>query len=115
MSALPPKSDIVRPQQRVFLFDHLIGCSKQRRWDLETKRLGSFAVNGRLEFGWLLYRQITWLGALQNLIHGCSAAAERIRPIRSIGHQTTSLDRLLAKNELGRLFVSAKSMTSFLC
>ena len=51
-------------QQRVSLFDHLVGGSKQRHWDLETERLGSFEVNGKLEFGWLFYRQITWLGAL---------------------------------------------------
>jgi hypothetical protein len=71
-------------QQRVLLFNHLVGRSEQRRWDPKTERLGSFEIDGKLEFGWLLYRQITWLGALQNLVHGCGAAAERIRPIRSM-------------------------------
>ena len=79
------KTGPIASQQRVLLFDHLIGRSEQRRWDLKTERLGSFEINGKLEFGWLLYRQITWLGALQNLVHGCSAAADRSARNRQAG------------------------------
>jgi hypothetical protein len=64
-ATLSAKTGPSASQQGVLLFDHLIGRSKQRRWDLKTERLGSFEINGKLEFGWLLYRQITWLGALQ--------------------------------------------------
>ena len=39
---------------RLLSFDHLVGVGEQQRWDRETKRLGGFQVDHRLELGRLL-------------------------------------------------------------
>src|ERR1700720_2366683 len=59
MSALPPKADIARrplacplsaisgceqSQQKVPLFDHLVGAGEHSRRDIEAERLGRFEV-----------------------------------------------------------------------
>jgi hypothetical protein len=46
------------------LFDDLVGAGKDRRRHGEAQHLGRLAVDDQLEFGWLLDRQISRLGAV---------------------------------------------------
>jgi hypothetical protein len=45
-------------------FDHLVGEGEQCRWNFQAERLSRSEVDHKLEFGWLLDRQIAGLGAL---------------------------------------------------
>jgi hypothetical protein len=77
MSALPPNADILaRPSDVCFvpkrkwlaLFDHLVGASGNPNRRFEAKRFGSFEVNGKFEFGWLLDLQVRRLGAFEDAV-----------------------------------------------
>jgi hypothetical protein len=57
-----------RPSEKRSLLDHLVGANNQFRRNLETKRFSGLEVDGKREFGGLLYGKIRRLGAFQNLI-----------------------------------------------
>jgi len=42
-------------------FDHLVGAGEQRRRHLETQRFGGGQIDGEIEFGRLLDRNVSWL------------------------------------------------------
>src|SRR6266550_7507240 len=46
------------PQQPASLFDHLVGASRQRRRQFESKSFGGLEDDRELVFRWLLKRQI---------------------------------------------------------
>jgi hypothetical protein len=46
--------------------DYLVGAGLQRERDSNTQRLGGFEVDGELEFGWLLDRQVGRHGTFEN-------------------------------------------------
>src|SRR5215831_16045642 len=48
-------------------FDDLIGKLLEVRWHIDTDCLGSFEVDHEIEPLRLLYRQLAWLGTVQNL------------------------------------------------
>src|SRR5262245_604526 len=48
--------------------DHLIRPQQQRRRDGEVERFSGLEVDHQLELGGLLDREVTWLGAPQNLV-----------------------------------------------
>ena len=55
------------PQRRAFLFDHFIGPQYKPGRDLVTDRLSSPEVNDKFKTCRLLDRNISWLGATENL------------------------------------------------
>src|SRR5215469_16835659 len=69
------------------LFNHLVSDAKQSRREAEAECLGGFEVDYQLEFGWLLDRQIGWLGAFENAIDVPCRVAEFFGAIISIGNQ----------------------------
>src|SRR6185312_15913048 len=62
-----PNWQLPRPIQPVRLFDHLVGAQQDGGWDLDAKCPGGGEIDGQLEPGWLLDRQVGGLGALENL------------------------------------------------
>jgi hypothetical protein len=44
-------------QQKLSLFDHLLGSGKQRLWNAETERFGGLEIDDQLDLDGLLDRQ----------------------------------------------------------
>src|SRR5439155_4418206 len=57
----------VRARWRRGSFDDLVGAGEDRRRDRQAERRGSLEIDDQLECGWLLHRQIGWLGTLEDL------------------------------------------------
>ena len=57
-----------RPVQASPSFDHLVREREQRRRHLEAERSSRSDIDGQLEFGWCLCRQITRIGTFQDAI-----------------------------------------------
>jgi len=43
-------------QQIASLFDHHVGAGEQRRWHVNSERLGSLHIDDQFEMGWLFDR-----------------------------------------------------------
>jgi hypothetical protein len=61
-----PFSTICSAAQTESLFDYLVGAAQQCERDGETERLGRLEVDCKVDFGGLLYRQVSRLRALEN-------------------------------------------------
>ena len=82
MSALPPKADIGTQSRNVRfvpkadipgiwagqLINHFRRLNENRRWHTEIEQLGGLEINDELETGRLLYRQVSWPLASQDLV-----------------------------------------------
>ena len=56
-------------------------------------------IDGEVEFGRLLDRDIAGLSATQNLVDDFGGAPEHIREVWSVGHQNTGLDKLAGADD----------------
>src|SRR4029453_19319551 len=70
--------------------DDLLRLEEQHRRDGQTHGLGSLEVDDQLELHGLLYRNVAWLGAFQDLVDVESGTPVHVRKARSIGHETSS-------------------------
>src|ERR1700761_455651 len=77
-SGVVRSTDVAKPAQLVrfvpiseltILFDHLVGTSKQRRWQFEAKRFRCPQVDHQFELGRYLNWQFIRLRASKNAIH----------------------------------------------
>ena len=97
MSAYAPnsgtKADVTggrrraRRRHRAVSFDHLVGKLLQLQGYLKAKRLSGREVDNQIELLWPLYRQVIWLGTVQNLSNIFPASSKhvcQIRPIRVV-------------------------------
>jgi hypothetical protein len=75
-------------QQRLALFDHLVGGGDQRLRECQAQRLSRLEVENKIELCGLFDGQIRWLRALQYLVHICCAASKEIGLACTIRHQT---------------------------
>ena len=80
-------------QQKLALFDHLVGTAEQRDWEGDAERLGSLEVKDQLDFRRLLDWQIGRLFTLQNSTSIDADQTVRIGKTASIAHQATSRDK----------------------
>ena len=64
------------------LFDHLIRPRQHVRRNRQTDLLGGFQIDDELELFRLLHRQVSRLGAFQNLVHICGGAAVQVEIVR---------------------------------
>jgi hypothetical protein len=58
-----------------FSLDHLVGAQQERLRNGEPERLGGLEIDGQIELRGLLHRQVSRLGALQDLVHIDGATA----------------------------------------
>ena len=85
----PPLCAISDHMQRSnSLLDHLASEREQLVWNRETKCLGRGQIDGEIELDWLLDRDVGGLCPAQNLVDEFGGAAEQVRYVCSIGHQT---------------------------
>src|SRR5215207_2546264 len=71
--------------------EHLGGLEQDVVGDGEAKRLGSLEIDDKLEFPWLLDRQIGGFGALEDSIHVVGSPTIVGETARPIGKQGTDL------------------------
>src|SRR5262245_29385407 len=86
MSALCQKRTNA-PQQKVPLFDHLVGAGEERRRHFNAQRLGGLEVDHQLEFRRLFNRQLGSLCSIENLDNERRRAPAQVRDIRAVRDQ----------------------------
>src|SRR5207253_7382273 len=69
--------------------DHLIRPVQHRLRNCQAKLLRSFQIDHQLELGGLLYRQISELSALQNLVHIRSGASVQVNNAHAVAHKSS--------------------------
>src|SRR5262249_4478143 len=74
--------------------DYFVGPHQERLRNRQAQRLGGLEVDDELEHGWLLDRQITWSGALEDLIHVDHGLSDLIVRVHRIGREPTSINKL---------------------
>src|SRR5262249_10900565 len=70
------------------LSNHLIRSCQHVRRNRQTDLLGGFEVDDELELRRLLHREISRLGAFQNLVHIRGSASEQVGGVRAIVHES---------------------------
>jgi hypothetical protein len=66
------------------LFNYLIGTHQERLGNLQADRLGGLEIDDQIEFGWLQYRQVGGLLALEdaaNINAGLTVAIGKQSPV----------------------------------
>jgi hypothetical protein len=69
------------------LFDHLVGAADQRVGDGDTKGLGGLEIDGQLDLGYLLDRQVGGLFALEDAGSIDAGLPVRVPDIATVAHQ----------------------------
>jgi putative ABC transport system substrate-binding protein len=75
-------------QQRLALFDHLVGGGDQGLRECQAQCLSRLEINDKIKLCGLFDRQIRWLRALQYLVHVCRTTPKEVGVAWAIGHQT---------------------------
>src|SRR5215831_16215332 len=73
---------------RPFSLDHLIRSRQHVRRNRKADLLGGLQIDDELELRRLLHREISRLGAFQNLVHIRGSAAEQVGGVRAIVHES---------------------------
>src|SRR5882724_10699128 len=76
------------------LLDYLTRLQQKRWGNPQAQCLGGLEVDDELELGWLLDREVSRSGPLQDLIDVGGGASVQVWVIRPIGHEASSLDEL---------------------
>jgi hypothetical protein len=75
------------PQQIAASFDHVVGLGKQRGRHGEAERIRGLEIDDEFELGRLLDREVSRLGAPEDLIHKVGRVPEEVDEARAVGHQ----------------------------
>ena len=75
-------------QQKLRLFDHLVGAAKYRNWDGDAERFSGFEIDIKLHFGGLHHRQVAGLLTLENPPGIDAGLAIALAEVGTIAHQT---------------------------
>src|SRR5262245_1785623 len=67
--ALPGPTATHTQTRGASLIDHLVRPEQKRLRDRQAECLGGLHVDDQLESGWLLDRQVGWLGTLEDFVH----------------------------------------------
>ena len=92
LAALRARTGLVRCSKNPLL-DHLVGERLDRVGHLDAERLGGRKIDHEIEPGRLLDREVGRLRPAQNLVDIVGGAAEQVRKVGSIGHQTFRFDQ----------------------
>src|SRR6476661_8258013 len=88
--------------------DDLIRPLQERRRDRQAEGLGGLEVDDQLELGRLLYREVSRLRALEDLVDVQGNLPEHVIKIRAVGHEGTGMGILRDPTDGGKLALEAK-------
>src|SRR5438094_3722735 len=74
---------------KLFSLDHPVRPKQNRLRNGEADLIRRFEVDHQLELGGLLYRQISELSALQNLVHIRSGASVQVNNAHAVAHKSS--------------------------
>src|SRR5262249_46298026 len=77
------------------LFDHLVSPCEHLRWNRQSNLFRGLQVDDKLKLRRLLHRQISRLGAFQDLVHVNSRAPKEVSGVWPVGHETALIDKHL--------------------
>src|SRR5262249_22039981 len=87
-----PKAAVSNRSKTRALFDHFVGAQQESFRYFKTERLGSRQIDGKIELGRLLDRDVGRLRPAQNLVDIVGGAPVQVREVCSIGHQASRFD-----------------------
>src|SRR6516165_2069412 len=73
---------------RPVLFDDLVGKLLELRWNIKADCCGGLEVDHEIEPLRALYRQVAWLGTVQDFPDVFPASSEHLTHVRPISYQT---------------------------
>src|SRR5664280_1221866 len=75
----------------------------------EAEACRGLKVDGQLELGRELYRQVAWVRAFENTIQVGGSLPELLLPIENVGHKATGLDDLRSRIKRWQLVTGGES------
>ena len=72
-------------------FDHLVGKLWELRWYIKAECRGGLEVDHQIELLRPLYRQVTWLGTVQDFRDVIPASSEQLGYVRPVSNQDRRL------------------------
>jgi hypothetical protein len=81
-------------QQTAPSFDDLVGKLLELRRHIKAACRGGLEVDHQIEPHRALYRQVAWLGTVQDFRDVISASSEDLAYVRPVSNETRSVDRL---------------------
>ena len=66
------------PPRLAISLDHLVGSGEQQGWHSDAQRCGGLEVDHQIKLLWPLYRQVAWLGSLQDFPDVTAASLEHL-------------------------------------
>src|SRR5215467_14494883 len=83
-------------------FEDFVNDSKECLRDCQAESRRRLGVDGKLELGWLLDRNIARFCTAENFVHHFGGLSEQIGKVRSIRHQTTCFDIVVITRHRGQ-------------
>src|SRR5437763_1916213 len=99
-------------ENRAYSLDHLVGAREDRRRDRQTERIGGLQIDDESVFGSLLYGQVRWFHALQDLVDVGSGTPGYVGKVRRIAHEPPASTISLLLNIPGNRCFNASSARS---
>src|SRR5215469_10700384 len=84
-----------------FLFDHVVGASKQRRRNIEAKRTGSLQIDDEFKLGRLQNRKIGGLSTFEDAAGINAHLPKYVTNAGPVAHQQASCDHFARKTTSG--------------
>src|SRR5262249_55138173 len=84
---------------RAASFDHLVGAGEQCRRHRKAECLRRDQIDDEIELGRLLDRKVGGLRSAKDLVDQLSGAAELVREIWSVGHESPGLDKVASTED----------------
>src|SRR6266542_2516390 len=75
-------------------FDYPVGADEERGRDREAKNLRGLEIDYEVKLGGLLYRKVSWLLALEDLVGEACEPEIKVRIVHAVDYQSPGLDEV---------------------